>query len=72
MSRQAAQKLVHGRTLHDDLLKSGIYIQAGSWQDLAQEAPFAYKNIDDVVNVVDMVGIARKVAKLKPCAVIKG
>lgn len=72
MSRQAAQKLVHGRALHNDLLKSGIYIQAGSWQDLAQEAPFAYKNIDDVVNVVDTAGIARKVAKLKPCVVIKG
>jgi tRNA-splicing ligase RtcB len=39
---------------------------------LAEEAPVAYKDVDRVVNVVHGAGIARKVARLKPVAVIKG
>lgn len=72
MSRAAAKRSINGRALQDDLLRSGIHIQAGSIPGLAEEAPQAYKDIDDVVNVVDAAGIARKVARLKPCVVIKG
>jgi len=72
MSRAAAKRSIHGRTLRDELLQAGIYIQAGSIPGLAEEAPQAYKDIHDVVEVVHQSGIARKVARLKPCVVIKG
>lgn len=72
MSRYAAKKIVHGKNLQEELLQQGIHIQAGSIVGLAEEAPLAYKDIDNVVNVVHNAGIARKVARLRPCAVIKG
>jgi tRNA-splicing ligase RtcB len=72
LSRHAAKRTVHGKTLRQELYKSGIVIQCDSHAGLAEEAPLAYKNIDDVVDVVHQAGIARKVAKLKPVIVIKG
>jgi len=47
-------------------------VRAGSMSGLAEEAPTAYKDVNRVVDVVDGAGIARKVARLKPVAVIKG
>ena len=52
--------------------KRGIAVAAGSFSGLAEEAPGAYKDIDQVVEVVAQAGIAKKVARLKPLAVIKG
>ena len=72
MSRHAARKKVQGDKLRMDLLEKGIIIQAGSIRGIAEEAPIAYKDIDSVVDIVDKAGIAKKVAKLKPLAVIKG
>ncbi len=72
MSRTAAKRAIHGKQLKEDLQRAGIYVQASSYAGLAEEAPSAYKDIDDVINVVDSVGIARKVVKLRPMAVIKG
>ncbi len=72
MSRKAAKKEVHGGQLRDELRAKGIFIQSGSMKGLAEEAPFAYKDIDNVVNVVADAGIAKKVARLRPCVVIKG
>ncbi|MFH1461494.1 MAG: RtcB family protein [bacterium] len=72
MSRTAAKREIHGKTLRDELRERGIFIQAGSVPGLAEEAPKAYKDIDEVIQVVDSAGIAKKVAKLKPCVVIKG
>ncbi len=72
MSRIAAKREIHGRQLKENLQNAGIIVQAGSYSDLAEEAPSAYKDVDDVVNVVDCAGIARKVVKLRPRAVIKG
>jgi len=72
MSRAAAKRQVHGGQLQQELLSAGIHIQAGSLPGLAEEAPSAYKNVDDVVEVVHQAQIARKVARLKPCVVIKG
>ena len=72
MSRQAARRMVHGATLRDELLRAGVHIEAGSIPGLAEEAPGAYKDVDEVVNVVHDAGLAKKVARLKPCAVIKG
>ena len=50
----------------------GIDVEAGSWQGLAEEAPQVYKDIDEVAMVSDKVGLGKKVARLKPIAVMKG
>ena len=47
-------------------------MRAGSLPGLAEEAPAAYKDVDAVVAVVIGAGIARKVARLRPVAVVKG
>ena len=52
--------------------RKGTIIRAGSLKGLAEEAPAAYKEVDNVVEVVHGAGIARKVARLRPLAVIKG
>ena len=72
MSRTAAKKKVGGPQVKEELLRQGIYVQAGSYRGIAEEAPLAYKDIDLVVDTVHEAGIARKVAKLRPLAVIKG
>jgi tRNA-splicing ligase RtcB (3'-phosphate/5'-hydroxy nucleic acid ligase) len=72
MSRARAKKEVRGETLRNELEASGIRVRAGSMAGLAEEAPSAYKNVDAVVDTVTGVGIARKVARLKPVAVVKG
>jgi tRNA-splicing ligase RtcB len=72
MSRHAALRKVRGEELKTTLESQGIIVKSGSWRGLAEEAPLAYKDIDDVVDVVQKAGLAEKVAKLKPLAVIKG
>lgn len=72
LSRTAAKKQVEAVQLKKKLQSEGIYVQAGSYAGLAEEAPIAYKDVDLVVETVHLAGIARKVAKLKPLAVIKG
>jgi tRNA-splicing ligase RtcB len=72
MSRKKARKLVHAAELRDQLESRGIHVRAGSMSGLAEEAPAAYKDVNRVVDVVHGAGIARKVARLKPLAVIKG
>ncbi len=72
MSRTRAKKLIWGSDLKDELEASGIKVRAGSMPGLAEEAPIAYKDVDRVVDVVHGAGIAKKVARLVPIAVIKG
>jgi len=72
MSRRAAKRSIDGWELKEKLLDRGIYIQTGSIPGLAEEAPDAYKDVDEVVEVVHQAGLAKKVARLRPCAVIKG
>ena len=72
MSRHAAKRAVRGNELRDELGRQGIHIQTGSLSGLAEEAPLAYKNIDDVVDVVTRADIAKKVARLEPLVVVKG
>jgi len=72
MSRRQAKKRVEGAQLRASLEAQGIAVRARSLSGLAEEAPIAYKDVDEVVKVVQAVGIARKVARLKPVAVIKG
>jgi tRNA-splicing ligase RtcB len=72
MSRHEAKRNVRGEQLRQDLEAEGIHIRAGSMAGLAEEAPQAYKDVDQVVEAVVGGGIARKVARLHPLAVIKG
>jgi tRNA-splicing ligase RtcB len=72
MSRHQAKRNVRGDKLRQELEAEGIHIRAGSMAGLAEEAPQAYKDVDQVVQAVVGGGIARKVARLRPLAVIKG
>jgi tRNA-splicing ligase RtcB len=72
MSRRQAKRSVHGGSLRKELEGRGIRVRAGSMPGLAEEAPTAYKDVDQVVEAVVGAGIARKVARLRPVAVIKG
>ncbi len=72
MSRRQAKREVWGHDLREELEESGIAVRAGSMPGLAEEAPKAYKDVDAVIEVVANAGIAEKVARLRPVAVIKG
>lgn len=72
MSRSQAKREVWGEDLRDELEEGGIHVRAGSMPGLAEEAPVAYKDVDRVIEVVHNAGIARKVARIVPVAVIKG
>ena len=72
MSRAQARRQVRGEKLRGELEHQGIAVRAGSLPGLAEEAPAAYKDVDRVVEVVHRAGIARKVARLEPLAVVKG
>jgi len=72
LSRHAAIRQVGGAELRRELEESGIVVRAGSDKGLAEEAPSAYKDVSQVVEVVHGAGLARKVARLRPLAVIKG
>jgi tRNA-splicing ligase RtcB (3'-phosphate/5'-hydroxy nucleic acid ligase) len=72
MSRVKAKKAVRGAELRQQLKSRGILIYAGSMPGLAEEAPIAYKDVSRVVEVVHNAGIAKKIARLEPIAVIKG
>ena len=72
MSRRKAKQKIWGGDLRDRLESAGIHVRAGSMPGLAEEAPEAYKDVDRVVEVVHGAGIAKKVARITPVAVIKG
>ena len=72
MSRSKAKKAVRGTKLREELEAGGIRVRSGSMSGLAEEAPIAYKDVDRVIEVVHGAGIAKKVARLIPLAVIKG
>jgi tRNA-splicing ligase RtcB len=72
MSRTQAIKSSRGRSISRELADQGVLVMAGSKGTLSEEMPEAYKNLNDVVQVVHEAGIARKVARLKSIACIKG
>jgi tRNA-splicing ligase RtcB len=72
MSRAKARKAAKGRKLVDELSDMGVFVMATGKGTLAEEMPSAYKNVSDVVDVMDRAGIARKVVRLRPLGVIKG
>jgi tRNA-splicing ligase RtcB len=72
MSRSQAKREIRGEKLRTELEQQGVYIRAGSLPGLAEEAPRAYKDVDRVIAAVCGAGIGKKVARLRPVAVIKG
>ena len=72
MSRHAAKRTKPGHEVRRELEAQGIVVACPSSGELAEEAPFAYKDVERVVNVVHRAGLARKVARLRPLGVVKG
>lgn len=72
MSRIKAKKEYRGENIKNELKDMGISLKSMSWSGVAEEAPGAYKDVDEVVNISHRTGIGRLVAKLKPVGVIKG
>jgi tRNA-splicing ligase RtcB len=72
MSRSAAKRIHSVEEVRMTLERKGIYIKSSTKDGLVEEAPDAYKDVDEVVNVSDSLGIATKVARLVPLGVIKG
>ncbi len=72
MSRTAARKKARGEKTVKELKERGIIVKCHSMRGIAEEASYAYKDIDNVIEVVQKAGLSRKVAKLVPLAVIKG
>ncbi|MCD6434574.1 MAG: RtcB family protein [Candidatus Diapherotrites archaeon] len=72
MSRVRALKQWRGEILAKELRSKGIIVKAHSWRGLAEEAPGAYKDIDEVVNVMHNAGITLKVARVRPIICVKG
>ena len=72
MSRTAAVKDAVGRRIDKELEAKGIIARAQSLRGLAEEQPKAYKDVDEVVEVVHKAGLSNKVARMRPIGVIKG
>ena len=72
LSRTAARKTVDPELLIKRLEEQGIEVRAKTRSLISEEAPEAYKNVDDVVGLTETAGLARPVARLRPLGVIKG
>jgi tRNA-splicing ligase RtcB len=72
MSRTRARKLVRGRELRDRMEERGILVRSASDRGLAEEAGFAYKDVDEVAEATELAGLSRRVAHLVPVANVKG
>jgi len=72
MSRMQAKRTTRGENVRQRMKESGILVRTGYMPGLAEEAAFAYKNIDAVVEAVDALGISKKVARFYPILNIKG
>ena len=72
MSRTRARKEIQGAELRRRLEADGITVRCPSNRGLTEEAPFAYKDVEAVVDVVERAGLAAKVAQLRPIGVVKG
>jgi tRNA-splicing ligase RtcB len=72
MSRTKAVRHAEGRRIDQELLARGVVARSRSRRGLAEEHPDAYKDVNDVVDVVHTAGLSRKVARMRPVGVIKG
>ena len=73
LSRHQAARTVSPKVLRDELeRRQGILVRGASQRGLAEEAPVAYKDVDEVVAVAEQAGLCRRVARLVPLGVVKG
>lgn len=72
MSRTQAKKQWHGRDVIQGLEKQGILVRGHSYSGIAEEAPGSYKDVSEVVDAAHFAGLARKVARVRPLACVKG
>jgi tRNA-splicing ligase RtcB len=72
LSRTQAKKSIDGKALKRSLEASGIRVHASTPNVLSEEAPDAYKDVDEVIRLTEEAGLARPVARMNPLAVIKG
>lgn len=71
MSRHAATRRIRGHELRRQLAAAGIAVRSHSDRGLAEEAPFSYKDVDEVVATSEQAGLVRRVARLRPIGVVK-
>jgi tRNA-splicing ligase RtcB len=71
-SRGAAKRLLAGVDVAQRMAEQGIVVRAQNPRALAEEASEAYKDVADVIEVLEQAGISRKVARMRPLGVIKG
>jgi tRNA-splicing ligase RtcB len=71
-SRTQARNEQHGRDVRRDLAEQGIIVKAASDKVAAEEAPHAYKDASQVVDVCEEAGLSKTVAKVRPLGVVKG
>ncbi|HHW19008.1 MAG TPA: RtcB family protein [Firmicutes bacterium] len=72
LSRTQAKKTVSAEDLKRELSSRGVFVRSATAKGLVEEAPWAYKDVDEVVEATACAGLARKVARLRPMGVIKG
>ncbi len=72
MSRSRARKSIRGDELRERLERAGILVDAASLPGLAEEAPEAYKDVEEVVEICEGAGLTLRVARMRPLAVLKG
>ena len=72
MSRKKAKGAASGQDVRRDLEQAGISVRPGSVRLLAEEADYAYKDVDEVAEVCHRTDLAHKVARLRPLGVVKG
>lgn len=72
LSRKAATRQISGQEVVRRLKAQGIIVKCHSMRGIAEEAPLAYKDVDEVIEVVHNAKLSKKVARLRPLAVIKG
>ncbi|MBC7246841.1 MAG: RtcB family protein [Actinobacteria bacterium] len=72
MSRKAAKKSIRGEDLRKRLESMGIMVRCSHPAGLAEEAPEAYKDVQAVVQICEGAGLSRRVARMRPVAVMKG
>ena len=72
MSRTKAKKESRGRDLIGEMERQGVIVRATGLRTVAEEMPFAYKDVADVVEVMEAAGVSRRVARLVPLGVVKG
>ena len=71
-SRSAAKKGIRGIDVIQALAEKGMAVKTASINELPEEASYAYKDVNDVVDVTERAGISRKIVKTTPIGVIKG